>query len=968
MEPSMHSSRWWACRWGCGALAAVAAASLVASTAWATPQHKEALARYYGRHLPPALNACATCHDVPADYRHAPDADMPPHNAFGARIMAAAAQLQAAGQKTHLANRLAAVAKEDADGDGAANELEILSGTWPGQATSVPEAGALAVAAQRQAELHSQYRWEPFEPVRRPPVPDVPPSLPVRNAVDAFIGVELARHGLRPQGEAPTHVLLRRGYLELTGLPPTRAELQAFLADPSPAAYEAVVDRLLASPQYGERWGRHWMDVWRYSDWAGWTGGNQIRDSQPHIWRWRDWIVQSLNEDKPYDRMVLEMLAADEVAPDDPDALRATGYLVRNYKMLSRETWMQETVDHTARAFLGITLKCAQCHDHMYDPISQREYYAFRAIFEPYHVRIDRVPGQPDTKLDGLVRVYDKDLDAVTYVFDRGDDRKPLKDQAVASGVPAVLGSDGFDPAAVSLPRWAYAPDQRPFVIEETLLAAQQAQQAAATRAAAQRTARQSLDGQTGWLQAWAGPWAPQALRGAAEETAAVLSLESQLAASRYEALQAVLDVEQCEADGQRQRDPEVWERLARRAAAAQRQLSVLEARRALQTSEHALHTAAARLAAARTALDRKPDDAQARSARDKAQAEHAAAEKKRADARQQLATAEAQAAQPADAKYTPRPQTMYPQTRRRAALARWITRRDNPLAARVAVNHMWLRHFGQPLVESVFDFGTNGQPPALPALLDWLAVEWMEPSDGRAAPWSMKHMHRLLVTSAAYRRSAQADAYNLARDPDNRYFWRYHDRRVEAEVVRDAVLYVSGQLDLTLGGPDLDHNQGLALTRRSLYFRHAAEKQVPFLKLFDAAAVTECYRRKESIVPQQALALANSELTLVAARIIARRLHGELPWSDPRDAGPYIRAAFETVLSRPATEDEIATCRTFLEEQSAYFAQRLGGTATPAVPTPAVDPRKPAGDPRLRACENLIHVLLNHHDFVTIR
>src|SRR5262249_36162009 len=151
--------------------------------------------------------------------------------------------------------------------------------------------------------------------------------------------------------ESQRGVLLRRVYLDLIGLPPTRAELHAFLQDTSPNAYEKVVDRLLASPQYGERWGRHWMDVWRYSDWAGWN--QQVRDSQPHIWRWRDWIIESLNADRGYDQMVREMLAADELYPTDTNALRATGYLVRNFKLLSRETWMQDTVNHTAQAFLG---------------------------------------------------------------------------------------------------------------------------------------------------------------------------------------------------------------------------------------------------------------------------------------------------------------------------------------------------------------------------------------------------------------------------------------------------------------------------------------------------------------------------------------------------------------------------------------------------------------------------------------
>jgi hypothetical protein len=226
----------------------------------------------------------------------------------------------------------------------------------------------------------------------------------------------------------------------------------------------------LESPHYGERWGRHWMDIWRYSDWAGY--GAEVRDSQPHIWRWRDWIVESLNEDKGYDRMVQEMLAADELASTDEKALRATGYLVRNYKMLSREKWMQDTVEHTAMAFLGITLGCARCHDHMYDPLLQKEYYQVRAIFEPHQVRLDRIPGQPDTKKDGLPRAYDADLATPTYLFIRGDDRNPDKSKPLPPGVPDSLGGQFGKVDLVLLPLTAHAPDKRPFVIAETQKAA----------------------------------------------------------------------------------------------------------------------------------------------------------------------------------------------------------------------------------------------------------------------------------------------------------------------------------------------------------------------------------------------------------------------------------------------------------------------------------------------------------------
>ena len=199
----------------------------------------------------------------------------------------------------------------------------------------------------------------------------------------------------------------------------------------------------LRPPQYGERWGRHWMDVWRYSDWAGY--GNEIRESQPHIWRWRDWIVESLNADKGYDRMIVEMLAGDELAPEDPNALRATGFLVRNWYKFNRNVVARRTIEHTAKAFLGMTINCASCHDHMYDPIPQTDYYRV-----PGHLRAARRPHRPrarqaDTAKDGLVRVYDANADTPTFLFVRGDEKRPGQDRSrLPPAVPAALGGATF--------------------------------------------------------------------------------------------------------------------------------------------------------------------------------------------------------------------------------------------------------------------------------------------------------------------------------------------------------------------------------------------------------------------------------------------------------------------------------------------------------------------------------------------
>ncbi len=354
--------------------------------ACAQPPHKQALIDYFGPDLPKKLHECRTCHlpDQPGQ-----DETTKPHNAFGARLKAVRSELWKAVKETDILSRLEAIAEEDSDGDGIANVLELLSGHFPGDPDDKPSAAEVEEARRKlvalRARLRDTYAWRPFEPVERPSVPTVRHAGWLRNPIDAFIATEHEKHGLQPRPEANKATLLRRVYLDLIGLPPTREELHGFLEDPTPDAYEKVVDRLLASPRYGERWGRHWMDIWRYSDWAGY--GAEVRDSQKHIWHWRDWIVESLNAVKGYDRMVQEMLAADELAPGDAGAARATGFLVRNWYLFNRNVWLDRIVEHTGKAFLGVTLNCTRCHDHCFDPFTQKEYYAIRAIFEPHNIR-----------------------------------------------------------------------------------------------------------------------------------------------------------------------------------------------------------------------------------------------------------------------------------------------------------------------------------------------------------------------------------------------------------------------------------------------------------------------------------------------------------------------------------------------------------------------------------------------------
>jgi hypothetical protein len=495
--------------------------------------------------------------------------------------------------------------------------------------------------------------------------------------------------------------------------------------------------------------------------------------------------------------------------------------------------------------------------------------------------------------------VYDKDLDVKTFLFLRGDDRTPDK-APLPPARPAALGGT-FAVKPVQLPLTAQNPDRRDFVKQETLVTAR----AAVGKAeAAQKT--KSGD--------------------------ALAKLDAELTRARLTAVEAELQAEALE-DAGKKASPE-WEQAAKATLAAQRQAAVFDARKKKLEAEQKRES--------------EP------SGKKKGKKDSGDAEAAVANATAALAKAEAALKLPLTTAYAPRTAKTYPATStgRRLALARWIADRENPLTARVAVNHVWLRHFGQAIVPSVFDFGRNGRHPSHPALLDWLAAEFMERN------WSMKHLHRLLVTSSTYRLASTPDEHDLKRDRDNKYLWRMAPRRAEAEVVRDGIFFVAGKLDLTRGGPDIAHAQGLTVARRSLYFQSAAEKQMEFLAIFDGPSVVECYERKPSVVPQQALALFNSDLVRKHSRLLARSLA-------PKFAGDeaFVTAAFEQVLTRSPTGAELQECTAFLKQQAEAFQT---GKAVPAQADP--EGKQPAPDPRLRARENLVHVLMNHHEFVTIR
>ena len=801
------------------------------------------------------------------------------------------------------------VSAEDADermppegeGERLTTEQLALVRTWIERGAAAP-VDEVILASPRE-------HWAYQVPVRSN-LPKIDDADWTANPIDNFIAEQHRLAAVTPVDVADRQTLVRRLYLDLIGLPPTRQQRDDFLQDDSSDAYSRLVDQLLDSPQHGERWGRHWMDVWRYSDWNGYK--DQLRGSQRHIWRWRDWIIESLNADKGYDQMVVEMLAGDEVAPEDFDVVRATGFLARNYHNSNRNIWLDATVEHTAKAFLGMTIDCARCHDHKFDPLAQTEYYAMRAIFEPHNVRTERVPGQSNVMQDGLPRVFDAEPDAKTFLYVRGNEKHFDKERPVAPAVPAIF-TGLFESHPIALPPPAVFPALWPHIEKEEVAAAEQ-------RVAAARN-RQGDDADAVGIEA-------QKLLAA---ESALASLRARWAADKAKYLAP---------------SSEDYSQLAQVAATAER-LAVFHAAQ-VEASEKQAALGAAE-------ASEEPDASNKQAAVDKARKDQQAAETKLSKAKSALDAK--------DANYTSVGKA-YPSTStgRRLALAQWIVDRQNPLTARVAVNHIWMRHFGEPLVANVFDFGLRSPRPRHVELLDWLAVELMEHD------WSMKPLHRLIVTSRVYQLASSAGpelmASNSRVDPDNQLLWCANIQRLAAEVIRDSVLHVAGSLDLTRGGPDIDYADGETVPRRSVYIRHAYEKQMTMLVLFDAAGPNECYRRSESIIPQQALSLANSALSLSESRKLARALWGEV--ADQADADVrFVQLAFRQMLTRDPSETETTTCREFLTHQAAILANAdalsdFGGKTTAVV--------KASDDPAMRARENLSHGLMNHNDFVTVR
>lgn len=817
------------------------------------------------------------------------------------------------------------------------------------------DAGAeFPVGASVETTRSEHWAFQPIHPVDPPAVGD--PSF-VRNPIDQFILARLEREGLTPSPEADRHTLIRRAYLDLIGLPPSIAEVDAFVEDQTPGAFKRVVDSLLDNPHYGERWGRHWLDQARFADSHGYTF-----DNPRTMWPYRDWVIEALNDDMPFDRFTIEQLAGDLLPNPTVDQLVATGFhrntLIAQEGGTDNEQFRVESVvdraNTTGAVWLGLTVGCAQCHTHKFDPITQREYYELYAFFNTTedvnntgptvrlrpagHESMAREIAARLTAASARLSEYDgvhaKEQAAWESSFlerepsgeawrrlnphefrtvGKADIRK-LEDKSLLVG-PKHPPKDNYIVRAGSDLKTATAvrldvltdeslPKKGPglagngnFVLTEFELKVGERtvkfNRAIGDHAQPKFSVDYLIDGDP--ETAWAINVDRTSKKKMNEPHWAYFVPDSPIEIGG-ETLEFTL----------RHENPRNKNYLVGRFA-----LSLTDAPAELLTSSDpkallaALKTPAAKRTKAQAELlktEFRNQDAGRRALA--AAVDQATAEKKKHDAVGVATMVMREMPKPRDTRVhirgdflrkgdPVRPGTPAvlpamlapPEDRSRLHLARWLVRDDNPLTARVAVNRVWMHHFGKGLVRTDNDFGTQGTPPTHPELLDWLASEFMRRG------WSMKELHRLILTSATYRQSSNARPDLTKADPGNKWLGRQSRLRVDAEIVRDLALGASGKLSHKIGGPSVhppqpggvynftqvkkkwDVSPGEDKYRRTMYTFFYRSALFPMLATFDTPDLSQvCTARIRSNTPLQSLTLANDEGIFELAQALASR------------------------------------------------------------------------------------------------
>ena len=740
------------------------------------------------------------------------------------------------------------------------SEVEVLRHWIEAGAPASPKT-AMAVQAGTAPLVSDEDRkfWS-FQPPLRPAVPTVQQQGLVRTPVDAFLLQELEAKSLTYSTPAERLTLLRRATLDLTGLPPSQAEIESYVNADRSDAYEKLVDRLLESPQYGERWGQFWLNAAGYSDSEGIKEEDRIR---PDAWRYRDYVIRSFNSDKPYDQFLLEQIAGDElvdykhakqVTPALVDKLAATGFLrmvsdptysPSNASIPERINVIADEIEVLGSSVMGLTVGCARCHNHKYDPIPQRDYYQLGAIlqtaYDPYDWQI------PSEDRLGSMKFSSRSLDIAL----ESEQQETTRFNA---------------PIEAEIKRLEAAQELRTEPLRERLL----------------------------------------------EERLAVLP------ASVGDELKAIIATpESKRSDVQKYLADKFQDTLKITPGDLAKRFDEISPE--LKKSQKAI-------AEQRQRLRPKP---QIRALYDMGGEPSAAYLMLRGDA--QTPGERVQPGVPAVLRAGLVPYTIVPppanpeSSGRRLALARWLIQPNHPLTARVMANRIWMHHFGRGLVATPANFGRTGAPPSHPALLDWLASEFVR------SGWSMKAMHRLIMTSSAYRQSSRFTPAVQAADPDNVLLSRMPMRRLEAEELYDSILKVAGSYDPTPFGPPVEIEvkpEGEVVAkgtkdgwRRSVYVLQRRKTPVTILEVFDLPPMSpNCVERRQSTVPTQALQMMNSDLVQQHSRYLGGRLIDELG----SDREKQVRALYLRALSRPPTPQEIQRATRDIDALTEYWTAHL--------------------------------------------
>ncbi len=753
----------------------------------------------------------------------------------------------------------------------------------------------------------SKMHWA-FQPVKAIPPPVVKASERVRSPVDSFVLARLEKAGIGLSPEVDKRTLIRRVSLDLTGLPPTPVDVAAFENDKAPDAYERLVDRLLNSPRYGEKWARHWLDIARYADTKGYVFQEERR--YPFAYAYRDYVIRAFNDDTPYDRFLIEQLAADRLGPNgDPSTLAAMGFLTVGRRFLNnREDIIDDRIDVVGRGLLGLTISCARCHDHKFDPIPTDDYYSLFGVFNS-SIEPTEAPEIPASVPEAL----------------REDFRK-----AVAAKQKAL---DEFQKSKLDAIRQDLADHAASYLKAANDLNFEPRNPKNDERARADKL-------MTGVLRGFSGRWKakldvskakPDPLFAPWNAFAAIAGPEfSRRAPGVAHALASSDDaklnnpvIAQSFADHPPGTMAEVAQRYGALLSEAGKKWRAVEKTGAKALTEPGWEAIRSLAIGDDGVLTIKPDALPRmldRPDRNKLNALTSAVAAIRAShpgspPRAMVLNDTPNPIEPRvllrgnnsrPGKQVPRQflavlsgpgRKPFKDGSGRLEMARAIASNDNPLTARVFVNRIWFQHFGTGLVTTPSDFGTRSDPPSHPELLDWLADDFM------SAGWSIKHLQRRIVLSSTYRQAGNSRPEAVAVDPENRLVWKFNRRRLDFESLRDAILSASGALDPTLGGRPVPLADAPYSTRRTVYGYIDRQNLDGMYRTFDFASPdTTSPRRYNTIVPQQALFLMNSPFVIEQAKKLAA-----LPEVQTGPAAERVNRMYERLYGRAPTSGELS-------------------------------------------------------------